>query len=302
MMAGRWTRTVALTVVAMVAFAANSVLCRLALGERVIDAASFSTIRLVTGAATLVLLASATRGFGPRRRGGSWISALMLFLYAVPFSFAYTTLSTGTGALILFGSVQATMILAALWSGERPHRLEWLGLVAALAGLVYLVSPGLEAPSLTGSLLMMVAGISWGVYSLRGGGATDPVAATTDNFVRSVPLALLVSALSVFALRTLHVLPGGAIIASVSGALTSGLGYVIWYAALRGLTATSAATVQLSVPVLAAIGGVIFIAEPVSMRLAMSAVLILGGVGLSLAVRARSVDPDRDASAQVDTP
>jgi drug/metabolite transporter (DMT)-like permease len=284
-------RTALLTGLALAAFAANSVLCRLALEGGGIDAASFSTLRLASGAVTLVLVAGLTRGFGPRGRGGSWFAGALLFLYAAPFSFAYLSLGAGTGALILFGAVQATMIVAALRSGERPRLLEWLGLAVALAGLVYLVSPGLAAPSRAGSALMVLAGTAWGLYSLRGRGAVDPVSATTDNFVRSLPFTVLVS---VLLLSRLEISSEGAWLALASGAFTSGLGYVIWYAALRGLTATRAATVQLAVPVLAALGGVLFLSERVSLRLLLAGLLILGGVGLSLAGRGRrgSAEPE----------
>jgi drug/metabolite transporter (DMT)-like permease len=278
-------RTALLTGLALAAFAANSVLCRLALEGGGIDAASFSTLRLASGAATLVLVAGLTRGFSPRGRGGSWLSGALLFLYAVPFSFAYLSLGAGTGALILFGAVQATMIVAALRSGERPRPLEWLGLASAIAGLVYLVSPGLAAPSPGGSALMALAGAAWGLYSLRGRGSVDPVSATTDNFLRSLPFALLVSLLL---LSRLEISPMGTWLAMASGAVTSGLGYVIWYAALRGLSATQAATVQLAVPMLAALGGVLLLSERVSLRLVLGGVLILGGVGLALAGRRRA--------------
>ncbi len=277
-------RTTLCTGFALAAFAANSVICRLALGEATIDAASFSTIRLVSGAATLLLIAALVKKrspcpWGPR---GNWVSATMLFLYAVAFSFAYVSLSTGTGALILFGAVQATMILAALGSGERPHIPGWVGLFLALVGLVYLVFPGLTAPSPTGSVLMAVAGIAWGVYSLRGRGAADPLVDTTNNFVRSLPLVLVVS-LSM--LQDIQVSAKGVLLAVLSGAMASGVGYVVWYAALRGLTATRAAAVQLCVPVLAALGGVIFLSEDISMRLLLSAIMVLGGVGLAVVGR-----------------
>ncbi|MEX2110154.1 MAG: DMT family transporter [Gemmatimonadaceae bacterium] len=275
-------RTIAFTALALVAFAANSVLCRIALSRATIDAATFSTIRLTAGAATLLLITVLTRKQSSVET--SWISAGMLFLYAVPFSFAYTRLSTGTGALILFGCVQLTMMSAALWSGERPHPLQWLGLSLALAGLVYLVLPGLEAPSFVGAGLMALAGFSWGVYSLRGRSAADPLAQTTSNFVRTVPLVLAVSVLT---LPRLHVQVNGVLLAVASGALASGLGYVVWYEALRGLTATRAAVVQLLVPILAALGGVVFLAEAVTWRLALSGVIILGGIGLALIGRER---------------
>lgn len=276
-------RTIALTLFALVAFAANSVLCRLALGPATIDAASFSTIRLTSGAITLVVITLVMRR-DAFRLGGTWLSAAMLFLYAVPFSFAYMSLSAGTGALVLFGSVQATMILAAVVAGERPHPWQWIGLVVALIGLVGLVLPGLTAPPLVGSALMAVAGIAWGIYSLRGRGTKDPLGDTTSNFTRSLPFVIVVSA---FALPRFHVSSTGVVLAIGSGAISSALGYVVWYAALKGLTATRAAAVQLSVPVIAAAGGVLFLAEEVSLRLIGSAVLIVGGVALALAGRER---------------
>ncbi len=272
------------TAAALVAFAANSVLTRVALGQETIDAASFSTIRLVSGAATLSLILALSGRRGGADTHGSWLSAAMLFLYAIAFSFAYLSLSTGTGALILFGTVQATMILSALRSGERPGLSEWAGLTIALAGLVYLVFPGLTAPSPTGSALMAVAGISWGVYSLRGRGTADPLADTTFNFVRSVPLVVAVSLLT---LGSLELSPKGVWLACLSGSLASGVGYVAWYAALRGMTRARAATVQLSVPVLAAAGGVATLSEDISIRLLLSTLLILGGLGLALVPRRR---------------
>ncbi|HET8760705.1 MAG TPA: DMT family transporter [Nitrospiria bacterium] len=270
------------TACALLAFAANSVLCRLALGNGTIDAASFTAIRLTAGAAALWLLVRVVTPARDTRPRGDWASAAALCLYAVGFSFAYLSLSAGTGALVLFGAVQSTMILAGLRSGERPHPLQWAGLLAAAGGLVALVFPGLTAPSPAGAALMAVAGVAWGVYSLRGRGATDPIAVTADNFIRSVPLVLLV-VLATF--RTAHLSPRGVWLAVLSGSLASGIGYVLWYAALRGLTATRAATVQLAVPVLVAFAGVLFLAEAVSPRLIISAILILGGVGLTLVGR-----------------
>ena len=271
-------RTLAATAVALVAFAANSVLCRVALGGSAIDAASFSTIRLASGTGMLWLISAALTKKPSTRQHGDWTSASLLFLYAAPFSFAYVTLSTGTGALILFGSVQVSMILVGLLSDERPFVLEWLGLLAALAGLVYLLLPGLSAPSSIGSALMAAAGISWGLYSLRGRGSVDPVRVTTGNFSRSVPFAI---GLSLVMWPSTSVSPKGALLAFLSGTLTSGMGYAVWYAALRGLTATRAAIVQLSVPVLAAIGGVVFLSEAITPRLLLSTFMILGGVGLA---------------------
>jgi len=280
-------RILALALFALFAFAANSVLCRVALGGHAIDAASFTLLRLASGAAILLVIRAASRPAASRpaapsasRRG--WTSAVMLFLYAAAFSFAYVTLAAGTGALILFGAVQATMILAALRSGERFQLAEAIGLACALGGLVYLVSPGLSAPSPIGSALMAVAGIAWGIYSLRGRGTEDPVGDTTRNFVRAVPFAILVSLVAV---RSAAITPRGAMLAMVSGAVTSGVGYVIWYAALRGLTAIRAATVQLAVPAIAAVGGVIVLGEAVTLRLMLSATLILGGVAVAISRR-----------------
>ena len=271
-------RTIIFTTLAMVAFAANSILCRLALGDGMIDAAAFSAIRLISGAIALVLITTSTGR--PWFRGrGSWASASLLFLYAVPFSFAYTSLSAGTGALILFGAVQVTMIAAALVSGEKLSWPQWVGLLVAVAGLVYLLMPGLAAPSTMGSALMVVAGVSWGLYSLLGRGFSDPLADTAGSFVRAVPLLVLIGWAG---FRGLHVTIPGAMIAMCSGALTSGIGYAIWYAALRGLTVAQAGSVQLSVPVLAAGGGVLFLSEAMSMRLLLSTAIILGGVALTL--------------------
>ncbi|MFZ5863054.1 MAG: DMT family transporter [Nitrospirota bacterium] len=266
------------------AFTANSVLCRLALGNGAIDAASFTGIRLTAGAATLWLLVRVVNRVNDTRPRGDWASATALFLYAIGFSFAYLSLSAGTGALVLFGAVQTTMIVAGLRSGERPHPLQWVGLLAAATGLVALVFPGLTAPSPTGAALMTMAGASWGVYSLRGRGAADPIAVTADNFMRSVPLVLLVALATV---PTARLSPQGVWLAILSGSLASGVGYVLWYVALQGLTATRAATVQLAVPVLVAFAGMIVLDEAFSLRFIVSAILILGGVSLTLIRRER---------------
>lgn len=274
------TRVLLLTLLAMIAFAGNSLLCRLALKETAIDAASFTTIRLVSGALVLWLIVR-LRG-GGMRPTGSWVSALALFGYAAGFSFAYLSLSAATGALLLFGAVQATMIGVGLWSGERLRPLQVLGLVAALVGLVGLLLPGLSAPPLQGALLMLGAGVAWGVYSLRGKGAGDPTCATAGNFLRTVPLA---AGLSVMLIPWATLDGPGAWYAVVSGALASGVGYAVWYTALRGLNATTAATVQLSVPVIAAAGGVVLLGEPLGWRLAIASVAILGGVALVIVNR-----------------
>ncbi|HAV77714.1 MAG TPA: EamA family transporter [Anaerolineae bacterium] len=280
------SRVILLTTFAMIAFASNSLLNRLALGQNTIDPTSYTTIRLASGAGMLFMIASIQRKNGETVLRGSWISAAFLFIYAITFSFAYLSLSTGTGALILFGSVQVTMIVVALRSGERPRLMEWLGLILALGGLVYLVFPGLTAPSPLGSALMTVAGIAWGFYTIRGRGSQNPLGDTAGNFVYAVPM---VGFVLLFSLKNVSISPHGILYASLSGALASGVGYVIWYAALRGLTTTRAATVQLSVPVIAAWSGVAFLAEDISTRLVIAGILILGGIALALSSRAKKV-------------
>lgn len=257
------------------AFAGNSLLCRLALKQTRIDAASFTLVRIVSGAIVLGLIASLRSD--SLRQPGSWFSGSMLFVYAAGFSFAYLTLSAGTGALLLFGAVQATMIFWALRSGERLDWPQRLGLVLALAGLVALVFPGLSAPPLGGSLLMLTAGIAWGIYSLRGKNAGDPLRATAGNFARAVPLAVI---LSLIWLPKAGLDRAGILYAVLSGAIASGLGYAIWYTALPGLKAASAASVQLIVPVLAAAGGILFLGEAITMRLVLASVAVLGGIWL----------------------
>ena len=275
-------RLVACTAFALVAFAANSVLCRLALGAEQSDPAAFTGVRLLSGALVLWLITLRRRRRAQNSAAHHWAAAFLLFAYAATFSFAYIGLGAGTGALILFGSVQATMLLAALGAGERPRPRQWLGLGLALAGLVYLVSPGLTAPPILESMLMTLAGISWGAYSVRGRGNADPLADTARNFMRSVPFAL---GLVLVMAGSLHASERGVLLATCSGAIASALGYVAWYASLRHLSGTQAATVQLVVPVLAAAGGIVFLAETISLRFVLAALLILGGV--ALAVRAR---------------
>nr|WP_082378051.1 DMT family transporter [Caballeronia cordobensis] len=268
-----------LTVLAMLAFAGNSLLCRLALKGTQIDAASFTLVRIAAAALVLSVILLA-RGGGARqdfRHAGSWASAFALIGYAAAFSFAYVRLAAGTGALMLFGAVQATMIGYGIAIGERLAAMQWLGLSLALAGLVWLVLPGLAAPDPVSSALMIVAGIGWGVYSLRGRGQADPVAATAGNFVRALPFA---AALSAAAFAHARFDAAGFAYAAASGALTSGLGYVIWYAALKGLKPAIAATVQLSVPVITAAGGVLLLGETLGARLVASSVAILGGIAL----------------------
>jgi len=276
--------TVLLTALAMVAFAANSVLCRLALGDGHIDAASFTAIRVISGA---LLLAGFViyRDRGRVTRDADWRAALALFSYMVFFSFAYLSLGAGTGALILFGAVQLTMFIVALRSGETFSPVAWLGLLVAFTGLIYLVLPGITAPEPLGALLMMIAGISWGAYSLLGRSAPDPTRATAWNFLLCVPLVIVV--VGVFA-NQLQVSVYGVVLAIASGMAASGLGYVTWYAALQGLAATSAATVQLSVPVIAAIAGVLLLAEEPTLRLVIASIATLGGVALVLSQRMKT--------------
>jgi drug/metabolite transporter (DMT)-like permease len=271
----------------MVAFAANSLLCRLALGEGLIDAASFTTVRMVSGALTLVLFVL-PRWRKSGRAPANWRSVTPLFAYMACFSFAYLSLSAGTGALLLFGAVQLTMFVAALRAGEHFAGASWLGLALAVSGLVYLVAPGVTAPDPAGAVLMGLAGAAWGLYSLLGRTVRDPLDATAGNFLLAVPLVL---ALSLLFLDDLHISPDGLLLAVLSGAVASGLGYVAWFAALRGLTAGRAATVQLSVPVIAAAGGVMLLAEPLTLRLLLSASATLGGIAIVLAQKTRRRRP-----------
>ena len=277
------------TIFALVAFAFNSILCRLALRGEEIDPASFTGIRLAAGAVTLIVISyfvgSPHVGKGLRRaniRAGSWPSAFFLFAYAICFSLAYLSLTAGTGALILFSSVQLTMIVVSLIRGERPRPLEWFGLALAVGGLVYLVFPGLASPPLVSSLLMAAAGAAWGLYTLRGKRSGDPLANTTGNFVRTLPFILL--AIIPF-LSQIHLSNRGVILAVLSGSIASGIGYTVWYAALKHHTATRAAVLQLAVPVITACIGVLFLAEAANTRLFIAAALILGGIGLTILSR-----------------
>jgi drug/metabolite transporter (DMT)-like permease len=272
-----------LTGAALAGFAANSLLCRSALGPRSIDAATFTTVRIVAGALTLAVLVRA-RSSRVERARGTWTSAVALFLYAILFSLAYVRIGAGVGALLLFGAVQATMVGWGLVSGERPRPAEWIGLAAAIGGLVFLTFPGLQAPDAAGAASMIAAGVGWGAYSIRGRGVADPLGVTADNFARCVPFAL---ATSVVAAAGAHGSPGGVLLAAASGALASGIGYSFWYAALGGMTATRAAIVQLAVPVLAAAGGVVLLAEPVTPRLVGAGAAIVGGVAVAVIGRSR---------------
>lgn len=270
----------------MVAFAGNSLLCRAALNQTGIDAASFTFIRIASGAVALwLILTIRTLRFratvDARRTQGNWFSALALFAYAAAFSFAYISLSAGTGALLLFGAVQATMIFWGFKRGERLRLRQLFGLLLALGGLVALLFPGLSAPPLGGAISMLGAGVAWGIYSLRGTTAGDPVSATAGNFLRAVLFAVV---LSILLLPWARLDRAGICYAVLSGALASGVGYVIWYAALPGLRAASAATVQLCVPVLAAAGGILLLGEPLTLRFIIAAIAVLGGIALVVIV------------------
>ena len=260
---------------ALIAFAANSVLCRLALGNNAIDASSFTVIRLLSGTIVLLIIIGTTRNTTGTSTKGSWAASFMLFLYATTFSYAYISLDTGTGALILFGSVQITMILLSLISGTRLHITEWAGVVIAFTGFIYLILPGVTTPSVFGFMLMTVAGIAWGIYTLKGRGSKSPLMDTAYNFLRTTPLVIL---LTITTVNNTNYSSEGILLAAVSGGITSGIGYTIWYIALGGLSSTQAAVLQLSVPVIAAFGGVIFVSEVITSRLTISAIMVLGGI------------------------
>jgi len=274
-------KTALLTTLAMIAFAANSLLCRWALGENLIDPASFASIRVVSGAILLAVMLG-RRTDDPAEFENDWQAAVALFVYLIFFSYAYVTLAAGAGALILFGAVQLTMFAIALRNGERFSKSSWIGFVFAVAGLVYLLSPGLSAPPIFGGSLMAVAGVAWGAYSLRGRGSQDPLKSTARNFALAVPFVVVVNIVFV---GSAYLSMAGVVLAATSGMLASALGYVVWYAALRHLAAMTAATVQLSVPVITAAGGVVLLAEDLTVRLLISSGAILGGIALVVSRR-----------------
>lgn len=274
----------------MLAFASNSLLCRAALKQTAIDPASFTFVRLLSGAVVLYFIMQIRRALIVDRavsplivtrhlflRDGNWISALTLFIYAAAFSFAYISLPAGTGALLLFGAVQAAMIFWGIHRGERLHAIQLAGLALALVGLVVLLFPGLSAPPINGSILMLTAGVAWGIYSLRGKAETNPAGATAGNFLRAVPFAFVLS-IALFPWARFD--RAGVVYAVLSGGIASGVGYIIWYSALSGLKAASAATVQLSVPVFAAAGGMLLLGEPLALRFFLASVAVLGGIAL----------------------
>ncbi|MCL1066319.1 DMT family transporter [Shewanella olleyana] len=299
-------KTLVYTLFALLAFAGNSILCRVALGNDLIDPASFTAIRLLSGVAVLVIIMQLARfkrvkfagelsqqsqhssnhasagliSYRPQARSkGSWKAALMLFVYALTFSYAYTSLDTGTGALILFGAVQITMIVVGAISGQKLHFSEWFGVMIAFSGFVYLVMPGASAPSISGFVLMAVSGVAWGFYTLEGKQSSEPISDTSYNFIRTLPLVII---LSIATIPFSTITPTGILLTIISGGLASAVGYVIWYAALAGLTGIQASVVQLLVPVIAAIGGVIFADEVFSLRLGISSLVILSGIMIVL--------------------
>lgn len=273
-----------LAVVALLCFAANSVLARFALRAGAIDPGSFTAIRLAAGAVFLAILARPAKPIVGREFRFSLIGGFLLFLYAAPFSFAYVQLTTGTGALILFGAVQLTMIGAGIFSGERPKLFEWIGLVVAIGGLIALTLPGISAPPPLAAVLMALAGIAWGGYSLRGRRSSTPLLDTAASFALATPIGVALALLALVA-RPATLTTEGVLYAAVSGALASGAGYAAWYAVLPRLTATRAGTIQLAVPVLTAVAGAILLNEHLSVRLILSALAILGGIALSISAR-----------------
>lgn len=302
------THSTLLTIAALIAFAANSILCRMALTGGDMDAFSFSLVRLASGALFLPLLvylsnqsSEKTATYKNRGKGyGNWLSALMLMLYVESFSLAYLSLSAASGALILFAAVQFTMMGGALYQGKKPSLAEWLGMLLAMAGLSYLLLPGLNAPPVKGAVLMLVSGAAWGIYSLRGGGAS-PLEHTSGNFGRalilSLPLLLVLmlpsKAWGELPFAGVHINTQGLLLAICSGALASGLGYAMWYAALRRLRASQAAVIQLSVPILTAFAGVILLQEPITGRLIIASMFILGGIFIALKVSKTKSDQIR---------
>ncbi|HMA50189.1 MAG TPA: DMT family transporter [Magnetospirillaceae bacterium] len=276
------TSTLLLTALTMLAFAANSVLCRLALSHTAIDPAGFTLVRIASGAAMLWVLANV---FGKRKGiGGSWKGAATLIVYAIAFSLAYVSLPAGTGALLLFGAVQVTMVATGLVQGERLSLGQWAGLAVALAGLITLVAPGVSAPPPLGAALMALSGMFWGIYSLLGRGASDPVVTTAGNFLRAVPMALLPA---IILMGQFNPDPMGILYAVLSGTLASGCGYILWYSVLPRLSAAQGASVQLSVPVIAALAGAALMGEALSLRLGIASAAVLGGIALVIAGRRR---------------
>lgn len=275
-----------LTLLSLVAFAANSVLCRIALGQNYIDPAGFTIIRLLSGSIALYLILifqqycqKEEKGGSPKLAKGSWLGSVLLFVYALSFSYAYGYLDTGTGALILFGSVQICMVLSVLLTKHKLLKAEWCGLGLACIGFIYLIYPDLTTPSLIGFMLMMLSGIAWAGYTLIGKGSKAPLIDTCYNFFRTIPFVLVLTLLTI---STTEYSYRGILLAVLSGAVMSGIGYAIWYSALTGLTTTKAAVLQLLVPVIATLGGVVFMSEVMTIRLQISTIMVLGGIALVL--------------------
>ena len=275
----------AATIFALLAFAANSILCRMALRVATIDPLTFTSIRIVSGAITLALLLQ----FRTRRVavGGSWISALQLIGYAATFSVAYTALTAGTGALLLFGAVQIVMIAAGYRAGERINRAVAIGWLAAIGGIIALTLPSVSSPPPLASFLMLLAGIAWGLYSLRGRRSSEPIAETAGNFLRAVPFALLLNALM---FSKAFYTSRGVLLAVLSGALASGLGYAAWYTALPRMRSMTAANLQLCVPVIAALFGAFLFKEAITTRLIVASIFVLGGVFVATRAAAKPAD------------
>ena len=266
-----------ITSCALIAFAANSVLCRIALGDEVIDATSFTSIRLASGALTLMIILGLSKHKMTNSNKGSWRASFFLFVYAAGFSYAYLSLDTGTGALILFGAVQITIMLVSFMTGERFNKVEWLGLLIAFSGFVYLITPNLTTPSFIGFISMMIAGIAWGAYTICGKQSSSPLFDTAFNFLRSLPLVILLIAITY---PSIEINANGILLAVLSGSIASGIGYTLWYTSLPYISSIHAASLQLLVPVLAAFGGIVLANELIEIRLITSSVLVLGGIAL----------------------
>lgn len=288
-------QTALFTLLAMIAFAANAVICRWALDGGWIDPVSFTSLRLGSGAAMLFIVMSLFAWQGVKNKPGnsapkkiskgSWKAAFILFVYALTFSYGYVAISTATGALILAGVVQLTMIGYALRNGDQLHKAEWIGVAAALLGLLYLMYPKLTTPSWWGLVMVIVSAYTWALYSLKGRQSLAPLQDTAYNFYRTLPMITAASVISLLFIDVVHLTPFGIGMAIFSGAVTSGLGYILWYKALPQISSTLASAAQLLVPLFAAIGATLLISEPITLRLTIAAAMMLGGLGLVLVGR-----------------
>lgn len=272
-------KTILFTVLALLAFAGNSILCRLALNEGAIDAASFTSIRLLSGALFLLLLVGIKAKEKLWLSKGKWLSACLLFLYAIAFSYSYVDIDTGTGALILFGSVQVTMVLFSFFKGHKLILAEWFGLIVAFSGLLVLLLPGAATPTISAFLLMVLSGFAWAFYTIAGRDSKTPLLDTAGIFIKTIPLITL---LTLGTYEHMKISNEGVLLAVLSGVVTSGLGYAIWYAALAKLSVTQAAIFQLTVPIIAAFGGVLFSHELITAQLLVSSLLVLGGIFINI--------------------